>query len=410
MTNAQPRLVITARFITSLAYYMIIPFLAYFLMQLKDMSSVQAGLVIAMLNVSRRCCGIGAGYVCGRLGSQKTFLAGIMLEGLSYSGLAIADGFSLLLSLATLVGVGGSLMNVSARVMLAHHARAQESFSSYSAFYVIMHIGALCGPLLTAVLMERFDPSFIFYFTAATYAGLIVFMIRAWPSACSRSGGEESAFFANVRHVCRDIFFVKFCIAIVGSWFLSTQIFISFPMYLLMRQIDASHFSFYVACNACLIIVLQYPLGKFLQSKKAETWQSILWLGSLIMSSAWLLGAFPLSLAGWLCVILLFTIGEILFIAAVDPLTAHYASAGRTAEYIGFAMCSWGIGAGMCGLLSGFGLRWAQQHALLNQYWAFIAGIGFIWCYFLSTIRLTDTEVAYANMPGHGARCSRSGE
>lgn len=210
MTNAQPRLVITARLITSLAYYMIIPFLAYFLIQLKNLSSVQAGIVIAMLNVSRRCCGIGAGYVCGRFGSQKTFLAGITLEGLSYSSLAVAGGFPLLFSLAILVGVGGSLMNVSARVILANHARSQENFSSYSVFYIVMHIGALCGPLLTSLIMKRFDPSCIFYSTAVTYTGLLMLVIRTWPRVFSRGVVEASAFLTNVRHVCHDVLFLKF--------------------------------------------------------------------------------------------------------------------------------------------------------------------------------------------------------
>lgn len=405
MINSQPQLVVAARLITSLAYYMIIPFLVYFLVQLKGLSPIHAGIIIAALNIARRCCGIVGGYVCGRLGTYITFLGGILLEGVSYSSLAIAQGFPMLLTLATLVGVGGSLMNVSARVILADHARAQEDLTTYSTFYIVMHIGALFGPIATSLIMDHFHPSLIFYSTAATYTVLMIIVACRWPPRETQQTPDASPFRANVRYLLHDLVFLKFCLAIIGCWFLSTQIYISFPMYLMLQQIDESQFSLYIALNALLIILFQYPLGKFLQSKEAHAWRTTLTLGSMLMSGAWLLCALPLSVHGWLCCIIIFTIGEILFLAVVDPLTAHFAPTGKTAEYVGVAMCSWGIGAGLCSVFGGYGLAWAQQHSMLNIYWLFIAGIGVFCCYFLTTICLTHSEEPYEHITGHGARC-----
>src|SRR5215475_1818478 len=131
--------VIIGRFVTNVGLYFVIPFLAIFLVKDAGLSSLQAGALFAMLNLTRRGLGVPAGWLSDRFGAARMLVFGLLIEVVAYVGLDLAGRFWGYLVAVALLGAGGSLNNMGSRSVLAT-SKSSGAVINFSLYYVMINV------------------------------------------------------------------------------------------------------------------------------------------------------------------------------------------------------------------------------------------------------------------------------
>src|SRR5450756_2741356 len=81
--------VMAGRLMTNIGFFMVIPFLTFYLTEHKGMTGFQIGLLFAILQFTRRVLGVLAGWLSDRFGAAPILSAGLALEAVAYLWLSL---------------------------------------------------------------------------------------------------------------------------------------------------------------------------------------------------------------------------------------------------------------------------------------------------------------------------------
>lgn len=370
--------VVSGRFMTSIGFYLVVPFLTIYLTVDVGMSVAEAALLFAVLNFTRRGLGIPAGAVSDRFGARHALVIGLLGEAAAYLGFAAATSFWLWLAAVSLLGAAGSLTNMGSRSLLANDP-GQDPAITFSRYYTMVNAAALIGPLLGAVLLEQhlvwvaFATAAALHFTLAILARAVLRgrAVAAQPAAASppaRAGALAGAL--------RDRTLLIYCGLTVGCWFFDAQYYVALPLAVEHQRLPAAMLGPLNAANALVVMVAVWFLGRWVVRRSPIQRLDVLAVSAVVLGAGWLLCSFsglaPIALA-----IIVVSLGEALFMAVVDVIVAALAPPGSTGTYLGFSAMAWAIG-GVVGSLTGAAFGVAARHDLLTFYWALFALIGLV--------------------------------
>lgn len=370
--------VVSGRFVTSIGFFLVVPFLTVYLTADLGMSVAEAGLLFAVLNFTRRGLGIPAGGVSDHFRASNALVIGLLGEVGAYIGFALATSFWFWLLAVSLLGSGGSLTSMGSRSLLAS-APGKNPALSFSRYYVMINAAALIGPLLGAVLIAHRLVWIAFATAAALHFMLAVFAwavlrgpaVSAGPAVAPapvRSGALASAL--------RDRALLIYCGLTVGCWFFDTQYYVALPLTVEHQRLPAAVLGPLNAANALTVMIAVWFLGRWIARRGALRRLDVLAVSAVVLGAGWLLcirnGLAPIVLA-----IVVVSLGEALFMAVVDVIVATLAPPGKTGIYLGFSSMAWAVG-GVVGSLTGAAFGVATRHGLLTFYWALFALIGLV--------------------------------
>jgi|GEM_PF-2089570 DHA1 family multidrug resistance protein-like MFS transporter len=380
--RGQAFLVVSVRFMTSIGFFLVVPFLIIYLTAHLRMSVAEAGLLFAVLTLTRRGLGLPAGWVSDHFGARQALVIGLLGEAGAYSGFAVSKSFWLWLLAVSLLGAGGSLTNMGARSLLAT-APGQNPALTFSRYYVMINAAALIGPLLGAALIAENLVWVTFTAAAtlhATLAGVAWIVLRASPTAASSTRASSTASSPRpapagaLSAALRDRTLLIYCGLTVGCWFFDAQYYVALPLAVEHQRLPAALLGPLNAGNAVVVMIAVWFLGRWVSRQNSLRRLDILALSAVVLGAGWLLCIFG-GLAPIAAALFVVSLGEALFMAVVDVIVATLAPPGSTGIYLGFSSMAWAVG-GVVGSLTGSAFGVAARHDLLVGYWALFALIG----------------------------------
>ncbi|KUO11423.1 MFS transporter [Streptomyces sp. DSM 15324] len=226
------QLLMVNQFTINLGFYMLMPYLAAHLSGTLGLSGWVVGLVLGVRNFSQQGMFLVGGTLADRLGYKPMIVAGCVLRTVGFAALGLVDSLAALLAASAATGLAGALFNPAVRAYLAVDAgeRRVEAFALFNVFY---QAGILLGPLVGMVL-TGVDFRVTCLVAAGIFALLSIVQIRALPARRKdgeqERGGTRGSVLAEWRGILANRPFLLFSAAMIGSYVLTFQVYLSLPL------------------------------------------------------------------------------------------------------------------------------------------------------------------------------------
>lgn len=226
------QLLMVNQFTINLGFYMLMPYLAAHLSGTLGLAGWVVGLVLGVRNFSQQGMFLVGGTLADRLGYKPMIVAGCVLRTVGFATLGLVDSLAALIAASAATGLAGALFNPAVRAYLAADAgeRRVEAFALFNVFY---QAGILLGPLAGMVL-TGVDFRVTCLVAAGIFALLSVVQVRALPARRKDVGqerdGERESVLAQWRGILANRPFLLFSAAMIGSYVLTFQVYLSLPL------------------------------------------------------------------------------------------------------------------------------------------------------------------------------------
>lgn len=391
------QLLMVNQFTINLGFYMLMPYLAAHLSGTLALAGWVVGLVLGIRNFSQQGMFLVGGTLADRFGYKPMIVAGCVLRTVGFATLGFADSLPALIAASAAVGLAGALFNPAVRAYLAADAgeRRVEAFALFNVFY---QAGILLGPLVGMVLTGvSFRVTCLV--SAGIFALLSVVQIRALPgrrAENTKEKGEEDRGREGVLVQWRGILanrpFLLFSGAMIGSYVLTFQLYLSLPLE--VRRLGGDG-QFSTAAVALLFVVS--GLVTILGQSRVTAWckaryepGQVLVRGLLVMGLAfvplllatavpvpasgvalWLLAAVPPALAA-----LLLAVGTMIAYPFEMDTIVRLSGGRLVATHYGLYNTICGIGITLGNLLTGVSLDVARAAGVPALPWIALIVLG----------------------------------
>ena len=222
------RLLMINQFGINLGFYMLMPYLAGYLAGPLGLAAWAVGLVLGVRNFSQQGMFLIGGTLAERLGYKPLIVAGCLLRTGGFALLVFATSLPGLLIASAATGFAGALFNPAVRAYLAADTgeRRVEAFAVFNIFY---QAGILSGPLVGVALMVL-DFRVTAGAAAVVFAALTVAQLFALPVRRDSESREKTSVFDDWRTVAANRRFRWFSLAMIGSYVLSSQVYLALPL------------------------------------------------------------------------------------------------------------------------------------------------------------------------------------
>ncbi|MET9854924.1 MFS transporter [Streptomyces sp. NPDC006450] len=388
------QLLMVNQFTINLGFYMLMPYLAAHLAGPLGLAGWLVGLILGVRNFSQQGMFLIGGTLGDRLGYKPMIIAGLVLRVIGFAALGLAESVPALLAASAATGLAGALFNPATRAYLAAEAgeRRVEAFALFNVFY---QAGILLGPLVGMVL-TGVDFSVTCLAAAGIFAILSIVQIRALPARRADRAGTAEEEREGVLRQWRRMFsnrpFLLFSLAMIGSYVLTFQVYLSLPLE--VRRLGGDGTSGTVAVAALFAvsglctIVFQTRVTAWCKARmeagRALTW-GLLTMGAafvpLLAASAvpvpdggvglWLLAALPSATAA-----LLLAVGTMIAYPFEMDTIVRLAGSHLVATYYGLYNTICGIGITLGNLVTGMALDAAREARVPALPWVALLLLG----------------------------------
>lgn len=223
------RLLILSQFTINIGFYMLMPYLATHLSLGLGLAGWLVGLILGARNFSQQGMFFVGGALADRFGYKPLIVAGCALRTAGFAMLGLAGSAPALVVASLATGFAGALFSPAVRAYVAREAgeRRVEAFAVYNVFY---QAGVLLAPLIGLVLTAvSFELTCLV--AASVFGVLTVVHIRSLPHRRElEPAGVPRSLSTTCRIVTRNSRFLVFSAAMAGSYVLTFQIYLAFPL------------------------------------------------------------------------------------------------------------------------------------------------------------------------------------
>lgn len=342
--------------ITSISTFMLSPFLALY-MSSKGFSAAEIGIVLTASVISQQGLTFIGGMMGDRFSYRKVMIAGLIIRTIGYITFLFSNALSLLIIASSFAGIGGALLTPSTKASIATEEKLGGK--AFALRNVAVNIGAALGPILGGLLYET-SFNVVFLTAAFTHLTLLIFVVLFVKNFQKAKSNNMIAEFKNI---IRDKNIIYLTIVSSIFWFVYSQLNLSIPLYsksyLHMESLTSTLFTL----NGLIVIIFQFNLMSFFESK--YTCVNILVYGMLFLAASFTSIFVVPNIVGLYIFIILFTVGEILVGPSIDNAATYIApSKSSVGGYLGFVSLGWAIGGSLGNLVGGYLFNLAN-----DRYW-----------------------------------------
>ena len=339
--------------ITSISTFMLSPFLALY-MSSKGFSAAEIGIVLTASVISQQGLTFIGGMMGDRFSYRKVMIAGLIIRTIGYITFLFSNALSLLIIASSFAGIGGALLTPLTKASIATEEKLGGK--AFALRNVAVNIGAALGPILGGLLYET-SFNVVFLTAAFTHLTLLIFVVLFVNKAKSNN------MIAEFKNIIRDKNIIYLTIVSSIFWFVYSQLNLSIPLYsksyLHMESLTSTLFTL----NGLIVIIFQFNLMSFFESK--YTCVNILVYGMLFLAASFTSIFVVPNIVGLYIFIILFTVGEILVGPSIDNAATYIApSKSSVGGYLGFVSLGWAIGGSLGNLVGGYLFNLAN-----DRYW-----------------------------------------
>jgi predicted MFS family arabinose efflux permease len=297
-----------------------------------DASSAQLGLYFVVAAMVSAAIGYLGGHISDHLGRRPVILFGWTATSLVPVTWTFVDDFGTAIPLLLLVSLFAPIAMAATQALVADVAPSERHEHSYASLRVANNLGVTLGPPIGGALLLTGDYDVLWIGVTALGALTALLAWRLIPQRGQFSPEEPPArgSFGVIR---RDGAFLLFLVAMV----LAHLVYFAFEAVLPISAVDTHGLSpaawgFLVIINPALVTLFQLRLTRRVERYPAAPKFG---LAMLLMGWPFLLLSVDASIAVMALVILIFVIGEMLWIPTSQAIVAGLAPADIRGAYMG---------------------------------------------------------------------------
>ncbi|MBA2940662.1 MFS transporter [Paenibacillus sp. CGMCC 1.16610] len=298
--------------LTSLAGFMMRPYLVFYLYDKLDGSVFLSMLIVGLQPLCGIFVNLYAGSLSDKYGRKPMMLAALLIQAFAIGGYIFASHVWEFALISIVNGIGHAMYGPAANAQISDVVPEQNRAEVFALLHTALNMGSAFGPLL-GLLLFTMNPSIIFLACSVTlvaYAGLVIWKVPETMPVKS----EEMLAAAKANKVKikwsehKPLLWITFLAMPVSL--LYAQVESTFPLHLQQNfENYKSVFATIITFNGCVVIALQLWIAKRTEHVPAYIVVAVSYMLFAVVSIGY---GFVPYLAILLFVEFLFTIGEML--------------------------------------------------------------------------------------------------
>jgi hypothetical protein len=220
------RLLVVNQFGINVGFYMVVPFLATYLVDDLGYAAALVGVVLGVRTLSQQGLFLVGGTAADRLGARPVIVLGCALRVLAFGLFALVTTPVGIMAAAVLTGFAGALFNPAVRAYLTREA-GEDRAGAFAVFNTAADAGAFAGPLLGAALLAV-DFRLVAAVACVTFLLLTVAQVLVLPAHSVETHAE--GVLGSWGTVVRNRRFVAFTLCGSAYIALYNQVYLVFPV------------------------------------------------------------------------------------------------------------------------------------------------------------------------------------
>ena len=347
-------------FIDGIGATLLFPFFALYITQKFGVGMTQAGLLLGMSSLFGLFGSIVGGALTDKLGRRKLILFGLTFSGLSSLLFGLASDIKILYPLVIIVGLLSRVSGPAHDAMIADILPEAKRQEGYGIMRVAFNYAWIFGTALGGLIAARsFLALFITDAVLSVTVALILFRFLPETKPTSPAHPEmehEESFvktLAGYQFVVRDFAFMGFILAGVIALLVYQQQYSSFPVYLRnAHRIDSRSYGVMLSITGLEVVIFQFWISRTI--RKYSPFLMLMFSAIFFMLGFGMIN-FVSSFGFFVVVVIIITIGEMIFFPTSSALAASFAPADMRGRYMAVANLAWAIpatvGPGLAGLI-----------------------------------------------------------
>ncbi len=330
-------------------------------------------LVSAGVSAAGRILG---GELSDRLGRRPLITFTLGVRSLLFLGMAvlvyIKAGYLILALVFLLIRFAGAVSQPAVSAMVADIVPAERRVEAFGLLRIGGNAGWAFGPAVGGFLISV-SYSALFILTAgATFIGMILLLLFTTESIKARE--RERFVLRQVLAAGKDIEFLLFCLFSLSLFLVMGQFASTLSVFATtIIGITDVQLGFLYTLNGIVVALLQWPAARI--ASKIGIHRALV-AGSLFFASGYFCVGLAHSYGVLLFLMIVITMGEVLFAPSANTMVANMAPPGRTGRYMGFFGLAESLGWSAGPFIGGF-LYDAYAHTPVIL-WGAIAGLGLV--------------------------------
>jgi len=385
---------------------MVVAFLSVYLINEQGYAPVKAGYVMASFGAG----GVVGNYVGGllndRFGSWHIMLYSLIGAGILHILLGEVTGFGPLCGMVFLISLVADAFRPANRAAVAIYAPKKRLTQAYGLQRMAVNLGFSIGPALGGWLIYAYGFKLMFWGDGLTFllAALVFFLAlpkdetakplvaRPNKKAATQAGTLDDELaatpVASTTPAHRQGWLLAFVLANAAIIICFFQLFSTFPVFLKEFNVDERAIGWLFTFSGILIVATEMPLLYVAERRYKPV--AVMLIGTILIIVAYLMLplALTISYLALMVMILILTVGEILYMPFTNTYVSTYAPPARRGEYLGLLSSSYSAAFVLCPLI-GFGVAEKYGYAASTFVCCGIAVVG--WLVLTQVNRIQET-------------------
>ncbi|WP_406276481.1 MFS transporter [Nocardia sp. NBC_00881] len=257
------RLLLMNHLLGNIGFYMLVPFLADYLLTDLALSATVVGVVLGVRSLSQQGLFLVGGSASDRLGARGVIIIGAGIRSVGFVSFAVGGSLPVVLLGSVLTGFAGALFNPAVRAYIARDS-GNRSAHAFAVFNVMGNIGSAVGPLVGALLIGAgFRLTAVA--AAAVFATLTLAQLLLLPAPPVTA--RDTALSADLVRVFTDVRFWGFASALMGMFALQSQIYFLFTLQIQQLAGQAAVAALFLVETAA-VVACQVPVTRALSRRR----------------------------------------------------------------------------------------------------------------------------------------------
>lgn len=333
------------------------------------------------------------GSLCDKFGRRKMVLFFIIPQVVLTASYAYAKTYLEFFFIYVIGGILGAFYDPAFSAMIADLVHPNRREEVYGLSYMISNIGTVLGPPIGGLVASTSGyPILFIYSTILTITCAIIILVKIKESYSESVSSRVT--FRQLTEVFKHRIFILFCILGALTNVVYTQLYGLLSVYTGYMGFEPYVFGVLFSINGAMVVLLQIPIRKGAMRMGSTK--------AFIMAQTFYAAGFAYFMlardfTNFLIGIVILTIGEIIFVPAINGYVANLSPADKRGRYMALTGLFFGVG-GSAGSLIGFGL----YDILLDKtmIWGLLGIIGFAtlpgYVYLMKVSRRTKVPLDHA--------------
>ncbi|MDH3709138.1 MAG: MFS transporter [Cyclobacteriaceae bacterium] len=333
---------------------MVLPFLAVYLKTVMGFSLQEAGILASAFGFGSLGGAVLGGWLTDRSGPRLVILLSLSLGGLCFIGLQLAHSFHELFGMIFLAALFGEAYRPAMNTAAANFVRKSETGRTMALLRMAINIGMALAPAIGGMVAVYLGYKWLFWIDGSTCIVAAVFFYyqsRHWKGLASEKSAAKPD---QVLPPWRNYSFLHFLLGTFLICFVFMQWLHTVPVFIKSEWgFDERYIGIFYALSSFIVTVLEMPLVHSVEQKHKV--RIAVYIGIVLITVSYLNFLLPKALIVCFVAVVIWTMGEILFLPFNNSMALNMSPLARRGQYMSGYFMTWSL-ANICGPLLGFTL------------------------------------------------------